>query len=64
MRFPWIATCLAITLFTGQVIADDQAQKKEAAVDKAQVLEEKAADKGSEAPAPKKAAWPTVRMPA
>jgi len=55
MRFPWITTCLALTLLAGQVIADDQEQKKEVAVDKAQVLEQKAADKGSEAPAPKKA---------
>lgn len=55
MRFPWIATCLALGFFAGQVFADDQEQKKEVAVDKAQVLEEKAADKGAAAPAPKKA---------
>lgn len=55
MRLPWIAACLAATLLAGQVFADDQEQKKEVAVDKAQVLEEKAADKGSTAPAPKKA---------
>ncbi|RLU07873.1 cell wall hydrolase [Pseudomonas prosekii] len=55
MRFPWIAICLALSFFAGQVFADDQELKKEVAVDKAQVLEEKAADKGAAAPAPKKA---------
>lgn len=55
LRLPWIATCLALALLAGQVIADDQEQKKEVAVDKAQVLEQKAAEKGGEAPAPKKA---------
>ncbi|MEB0045540.1 MULTISPECIES: cell wall hydrolase [unclassified Pseudomonas] len=55
MRSTWIATCLAISLFTADASADDQAQKKAVAVDKAQVLEQKAAEKGSEAPVAKKA---------
>lgn len=53
MRLIGIATCLAIALLGGQAIAADQEQNKEAAVDKAQVLEQKAAEKGSAAPAPK-----------
>jgi spore germination cell wall hydrolase CwlJ-like protein len=53
MRFKWVATCFAITLLCGQVLAIDQEQKKEAAEDKAQVLEQKAVDKGSETPVPK-----------
>jgi spore germination cell wall hydrolase CwlJ-like protein len=42
-----------ITLVAGQVIADDQQQKKEVAEDKAQVLEQKAADKSADVPVPK-----------
>lgn len=53
MRLIWIATCFAIALLGGQVIAADQAQNKEAAVDKAQVLEQKAAEKGAAKPAAK-----------
>jgi spore germination cell wall hydrolase CwlJ-like protein len=53
MRLIWTATCLALTLLTGHVMADDQAQKKEVAEDKAQVLEQKAAEKGSDVPVPK-----------
>jgi spore germination cell wall hydrolase CwlJ-like protein len=53
MRLRWIAFCLAIALLGGQAVAADQEQKKEAAVDKAQVLEQKAADDKSTAPAPK-----------
>lgn len=53
MRFKWVATCFAITLLCGQVLAIDQEQKKEAAEDKAQVLEQKAVEKGSETPVPK-----------
>ena len=47
MRQIGIATCLAISLFLGQAIAADQAQKAEIADSKAEVLEEKAAPDGS-----------------
>ncbi|MGL6244579.1 cell wall hydrolase [Pseudomonas sp.] len=53
MSFKWIAAILAVTLLTGQAIADEQQQKKEIAEDKAQVLEHKAAEKGSDVPVPK-----------
>lgn len=53
MRFKWVATCFAITFLCGQVLATDQEQKKEAAEGKAQVLEQKVVEKGSETPAPK-----------
>ncbi len=53
MRLIWIATCLAIALFGGQASAADQVQNKAVAVDKAQVLEQKTAEKGSVAPVPK-----------
>lgn len=59
MRFIWIATCLAITLLGGHALATDQEQKKEVAEDKAQVLEQKAADKGAEVPVPKSEAITT-----
>lgn len=53
MRLLGIATCFAIALLGGQAIAADQAQNKEAAVDKAQVLEQKAAENVGAPPAPK-----------
>lgn len=53
MRLIGIATCFAIIFLGGQAIAADQEQKKEVAEDKAQVLEQKAAEKGSETPVPK-----------
>jgi spore germination cell wall hydrolase CwlJ-like protein len=53
MSVKWIAALLAVTLLTGQAIADDQEQKKEVAQDKAQVLEQKAAEKGDNVPVPK-----------
>jgi spore germination cell wall hydrolase CwlJ-like protein len=53
MRFIWTVTCLALTLLTGHVMADNEEQKKEVAVDKAQVLGQKAAEKGSDVPVPK-----------
>lgn len=54
MRFKWVATYFAITLLCGQVLATEQEQnKKEAAEDKAQVLEQKAVEKGSATPVPK-----------
>ena len=48
-----IAAFLALCLLTGQSMADDQQQKKEVAQDKAQVLEQKAAEKSSNVPVPK-----------
>ncbi len=53
MSFKWSVAFLVITLVAGQVIADDQQQKKEVAEDKAQVLEQKAADKSADVPVPK-----------
>jgi len=53
MRLMAIATCFAIIVLQTQAIAGDQEPNAEAAVDKAQVLEQKAADKGSEKPLPK-----------
>lgn len=53
MRLKGIAACLAIALLIGPAIAADQVQNKEVAVDKAQALEQKAAEKGSATPAPK-----------
>ena len=53
MLVKWIAAVLAVSLLTGQAIADDQQQKKDVAEDKAQVLEQKAAEKGSNVSVPK-----------
>lgn len=53
MRFDWIATCLALTLLAGPAFAADQEQKQKVAEDKAEVLEQKAAQNPSPAPAPK-----------
>ncbi|MHA6130000.1 cell wall hydrolase [Pseudomonas fluorescens group sp. PF-1] len=53
MRLHWIATCLAITLLVGPAFASDQDQKQQVAKDKAQVLEQKAADNSGPAPVPK-----------
>lgn len=53
MRLDWIATCLAITLLVGPAFASDQDQKQQVAKDKAEVLEQKAADNSSPAPVPK-----------
>lgn len=53
MSFKWSVAFLVVTLVAGQVIADDQQQKKEVAEDKAQVLEQKAADKSADLPVPK-----------
>ncbi len=52
MRLHWIATCLAITLLVGPAFASDQDQKQQVAKDKAQVLEQKAADNSGPAPVP------------
>ncbi|HDZ58094.1 MAG TPA: cell wall hydrolase [Pseudomonas xinjiangensis] len=43
----WIATCLAVTLLAGQTVAADTEQQAEAAISKAEVLEETAASEGS-----------------
>jgi spore germination cell wall hydrolase CwlJ-like protein len=53
MSFKWSVAFLVVTLVAGQVIADDHQQKKEVAEDKAQVLEQKAADKSADVPVPK-----------
>lgn len=53
MRFDWIAICFAITLHAGPAFAEDQQQKQQAAENKAEVLEQKAADNISARPAPK-----------
>ncbi|VVP35014.1 hypothetical protein PS862_04573 [Pseudomonas fluorescens] len=49
MRPHWIATCLAMMLLAGPVIAADQQQKQQAAENKAEVLEQKAAENSSPA---------------
>ena len=53
MGLKWLAGCFAITLLASAAWATDQAPIKAKAEEKAQVLEEKAADKVSAAPAPK-----------
>ena len=53
MGLKWLAGCFALTLMAGVVMATDQAPIKAKAEEKAQVLEEKAADNVSAAPAPK-----------
>ncbi|HEF4762063.1 TPA: cell wall hydrolase [Pseudomonas putida] len=53
MRLHWIAACFALTMLTAPAFAADQEQKQKVAEDKAEVLEQKAAQNGSPAPAPK-----------
>ncbi|MEJ5059097.1 MULTISPECIES: cell wall hydrolase [unclassified Pseudomonas] len=53
MRLDWITFCLAITLVAGPAFAGEQEQKQKVAEDKAQVLEHKAAENSSTAPASK-----------
>ncbi|MHC8411636.1 cell wall hydrolase [Pseudomonas sp. Hz4] len=53
MRVIWIAACFAITLVFGHATASEQEQKKEVAEDKAEVLEQKAAEKGTDVSVPK-----------
>ena len=53
MRLDWITTCLALTLLAGPVAAGDQEQKQQAAENKAEVLEQKAAENDNPAPVPK-----------
>ncbi|MHC8367183.1 cell wall hydrolase [Pseudomonas sp. ZT5P21] len=64
MRFIWIAACFAITLLGGQASATEQEQKKEVAENKAEVLEQKAAEKGADAPVPKSEAITTSEVQA
>jgi len=58
MGLKWLAGCFALTLMAGVVSATEQAPIKAKAEEKAQVLEEKAADKVSAAPAPNPEATP------
>lgn len=51
MRRIWIATWVAILLFTGQAVAADRSEQAEAARSKAEDLEQIAAPEGSQAPA-------------
>ncbi|MFJ4192753.1 cell wall hydrolase [Pseudomonas sp. NPDC089534] len=53
MGFKGVVVCVALTLSNGWAMAAEQAPIQEKAEAKAQVLEEKAADKVSAAPAPK-----------
>ena len=64
MRLIWIATCFAITLLGGQASATEQEQKKEVAENKAEVLEQKAAEKGADVPVPKSEAITTSEVQA
>jgi spore germination cell wall hydrolase CwlJ-like protein len=50
MRQIWVVTCLTSLLLSSQATAADQAQNAEAAENKASVLEQKSAAKGSKAP--------------
>jgi len=50
MRQIWVVTCLATIILAGQATAADQAQKAEAAENKAGVLEQKSAAKGNKTP--------------
>lgn len=55
MRLDWIVACFALTVLAAPAFAadQDQKQKQEVAEDKAEVLEQKAAENPSPAPAPK-----------
>jgi spore germination cell wall hydrolase CwlJ-like protein len=64
MRLIWIATCFALTLLGGQAAATEQEQKKEVAENKAEVLEQKAAEKGADVPVPKSEAITTSEVQA
>ncbi|MBD9585695.1 cell wall hydrolase [Pseudomonas sp. PDM03] len=64
MRLIWIATCFAIMLLGGQAAATEQEQKKEAAENKAEVLEQKAAEKGADVPVPRSEAITTSEVQA
>ncbi|WP_460141934.1 cell wall hydrolase [Pseudomonas sp. S2_E01] len=62
MRFFSMAVCIALTLLSGQVSATEQEQK--AAENKAEVLEEKAAQKEGDLPVPKAEAITTSEVQA
>jgi spore germination cell wall hydrolase CwlJ-like protein len=64
MRFIWMATCLALILIGGQALATEQEEKKQEAENKAEVLEEKAAEQGAEVPVPKSEAITTSEVQA
>ncbi|SEE54768.1 MULTISPECIES: cell wall hydrolase [Pseudomonas] len=64
MRLIRIAICCAITLLGGQALATEQEQKKEVAENKAEVLEQKAAEKGTDLPVPKSEAITTSEVQA
>ncbi|MBZ9783884.1 cell wall hydrolase [Pseudomonas sp. REP124] len=52
MRLPWITACFSLTLLVAPAFAAD-AEKQKVAEDKAEVLEQKAAEKSSPEPVPK-----------
>ena len=62
MRLMWTATCLALSLIGGLVVATELEQQK--AEDKAEVLEQKAAEKGPDVPVPKAEAITTSEVQA
>nr|WP_314527566.1 cell wall hydrolase [uncultured Pseudomonas sp.] len=62
MRLMWTATCLALSLIGGLVVATELEQQK--AEDKAEVLEHKAAEKGADVPVPKAEAITTSEVQA
>ncbi|MBK5516622.1 cell wall hydrolase [Pseudomonas sp. TH10] len=62
MRLMWTATCLALSLIGGPVMAVELEQQK--AEDKAEVLEQKAAEKGPDVPVPKAEAITTSEVQA
>jgi spore germination cell wall hydrolase CwlJ-like protein len=62
MRLMWTATCLALSLIGSQVMATELEQQK--AEDKAEVLEQKAAEKGPDVPVPKAEAITTSEVQA
>lgn len=50
MRVEWVVTCFAIILLCAQAGAGEETQKQAAAEEKAQVLEQKALEKGGDKP--------------
>ncbi|VVN02373.1 hypothetical protein PS662_03415 [Pseudomonas fluorescens] len=64
MGLIWLAACLALTLLGGQAVATEQEQKEHTAENKAEVLEHKAAEKGTDVPVPKSEAITTSEVQA
>lgn len=64
MRLIWITCCLALSLLGGHVVATEQEQIEQAAENKAEVLEHKAAEKGADIPVPKSEAITTSEVQA